>query len=260
MPQRPNDGVNGYDGTMAHMAGTYIEHLTWQEAERAHREFPVALVPLGARCKEHGPHLPLNNDFVLAEALAARVVARVPVLAYPTIPYGTYPAFVDYPGSVSINADTFTDFLVDLCTSIARHGAERIYVLNTGISTNKSLAVARQILTEQSIRMDFSDLHVVGAQARAQVMEQPEGTHADELETSLMLYLAPEVVRQDAYVRDISQRKGPGKFTRDPGAHEGLYSPTGVYGDATLASREKGEIYAGAIVDDVVSFLQAVAS
>ena len=80
------------------------------------------LVPVGARCKEHGPHLPLNTDWLFAEYLARRIVSACRVLAVPTIPYGHYPAFAEYPGSVSIGEATFRDLVTDVCRSFARHG------------------------------------------------------------------------------------------------------------------------------------------
>ena len=83
--------------------------------------------------------------------------------------------------------------------------------------------------------------------------EQPEGSHADELETSMMLYIAPEIVRPGLARPDIHPRKGESHFlTRDPAA-PGVYSPTGAYGDPTLASVEKGR----AIVEERVRLLVA---
>jgi creatinine amidohydrolase len=72
-----------------------------------------------------------------------------------------------------------------------------------------------------------------------QVLQQEGGTHADESETSMMLYLAPDAVDLNKAVKDYHPKK-PGPFTRDP-AGAGTYSPTGTWGDPTLASRAKGE-------------------
>ena len=61
-----------------------LENLTWLEAESALKEFKVVMIPLGARTKEHGPHLPLNNDWIMAEYLAERVAEEVPVMVMPS--------------------------------------------------------------------------------------------------------------------------------------------------------------------------------
>jgi len=85
--------------------------------------------------KEHGPHMPLNTDWILAEYLAERVAAEVPVLLMPTIQYGYYPSFLEYPGSVSLKLETFKEMLKDICISMSRYGVKKFYVLNTGVST-----------------------------------------------------------------------------------------------------------------------------
>ena len=84
-----------------------IENLTWVEAEKALKSYDVVLIALGARSKEHGPHLPLDTDFIMAEYLRDQVIKQVSVAVLPTIEYGYYPAFLEYPGSISIGRETF---------------------------------------------------------------------------------------------------------------------------------------------------------
>ena len=115
------------------MQGRSLETLTWTQAEQAPVELPVAMLPIGARAKEHGHHLPLNNDWLLAEYFTRRVLEQFPALALPTVQYDFYPAFVEYPGSIHIQKATFQN---TICHLLANHRAQRIYVLNTGISTN----------------------------------------------------------------------------------------------------------------------------
>jgi creatinine amidohydrolase len=240
------------------MPSRYLETLTWPEAELALLELPTVLLPLGARTKEHGRHLPLNNDWRIAEYLAKRVAEQCPVLVLPTLQYGYYPAFLQYPGSISVRAEACRDTVVDICRSLSAQGGQRFYVLNTGISTNRPLEAARTLLQEQGIRMEFTDIRTAYAPLRRQVETQPAGTHADEIETSMMLYIAPEIVRIDQAERDIHPDRGPGGLTRDPEAETGVYSPTGAYGDPTLATREKGEIVVEGMVQYLVQQIQGL--
>ena len=237
------------------MKGTRLEHLTWKQAEPLLRQTEIVLVPLGARLKEHGLHLPLNNDWRLAEYLAQRVLDAAPVVAVPTLQYGYYPAFTEYPGSVSLRLETCRDLVVDVCRSLAAFGPKKFYVLNTGISTVKALEPARQQLVQDGVRMDYTDLSAELAEVERRVRQQEAGTHADEIETSMMLYIAPETVNLSAAQKDIHPDKGPGGLTRDPNAARGIYSPTGAWGDPTLATREKGRIVVEALVERV---LQAI--
>lgn len=242
------------------MQARYLETLTWPEAEDAIYELPTVLLPLGARTKEHGHHLPLNNDWLIAEYLAKRVAAECPVLVLPTLAYGYYPAFLEYAGSVSIRAEAFRDTVVDICESLARQGAKRFYVLNTGISTIKPLEAARTVLNEHGARMEFTDIRTAYAGLRHGVETQPAGTHADEIETSMMLYLAPDVVRMDKAARDIHPDRGPGGLTRDEKSEKGVYSPTGAYGDPTLATAEKGKILVEGMVQYLVDQIRALSA
>ena len=233
------------------MQSVYLDTATWPEAEKALRELPSVLIPLGARTKEHGHHLPLNNDWLIAEYLARRVADACPVLVLPTVQYGYYPAFLEYPGSVSVRAEACRDTIIDICQSLAGQGAKRFYVLNTGISTNAPLTAARASLLSQGLLFEFTDIRTAYAGLRHQIETQPAGTHADEIETSMMLYIAPDVVRMHLATRDIHPDRGPGGLRRDPEAKTGIYSQTGAYGDPTLATREKGE----RIVEGMVSYL-----
>ena len=223
------------------MPSRYLEDLTWPEAERALLELPTVLLPVGARTKEHGRHLPLNNDWLLAEYLARRVAADCTVLVLPTVQYGYYPAFLEYPGSISLRADVFRDAVIDICQSLMPHGARRFYILNTGISTIAPLEAARANIVARGARFELTDIRTEYAPLRRGIETQPAGTHADELETSMMLYIAPDIVRLHLAERDIHPDRGPGGLRRDPAAPGGVYSPTGAYGDPTLATRDKGQ-------------------
>ena len=237
----------------------WIENLTWMEAEEALRECEVVMIPLGARTKEHGPHLPLNNDWVMAEYLAKRVAAEVPVAVMPTLQYGYYPSFLEYPGSVSLGFETFKELVKDVCISMAGYGVCKFYVLNTGVSTARALGPASEELREQGIKMRFTDILAYGARAEEAVSEQEGGTHADEMETSMMLYIDPDVVDMSKAVKDYDPTGGRG-LTRDPENIGPKYSPTGVFGDPTLATAEKGRIVVEARVAFIVDELKAFAA
>src|SRR5678815_4767237 len=194
-------------------AGIRIEDLTWVQAERVLDTNTVVVIPLGAEAKEHGPQLRLKNDFVLAEYYADRVLKASKVVVYPTMNYGFYPAFVDYPGSTTLRLGTARDMIVDIVRSIARHGPRRFYVLNTGVSTLRALAPAHDSLAASGILMVYTDILNVGKDAEQRVSRQAGGTHADELETSMMLYMHPEVVRMTLAPNDY--HPGQGGLTRD---------------------------------------------
>lgn len=235
--------------------GILLENLTWPEAEKALGEKTVVVLPIGAAAKEHGPHLKLKNDFILAEYLKNRLIETQPVVVAPTLNYHYYPAFVEYPGSTSLSLETARDIVVDICRGLARFGPKRFYALNTGVSTVKALAPAAEILEKEGILLHYTDLLHALEPVEKQVAQQEGGTHADEIETSMMLHIDAALVDMGKAVKDY--HPGKGRLTRNPEG-PGVYSPTGVFGDATLATREKGETVLNALVQALEKDIQSL--
>ena len=230
--------------------GILLEDLTWQEAEKVLTPSTVVVIPIGAESKEHGPHLKLKNDWVLAEYLKRQILKSAEVVVAPTVNYHYYPAFVEYPGSTTLRLETARDLLVDICRSLARYGPRKFYALNTGVSTVRALKPAVEILAAEGITLRFTDILKASAATEATIRQQEGGTHADEMETSMMLFIAPETVEMSKAVKDYHPGQGP--LTRDPKG-PGVYSASGIYGDATLATQAKGEKLVRALVASILS-------
>jgi creatinine amidohydrolase len=228
-------------------AAVLLESLSWDEAEKILKPNTVVVIALGAESKEHGRHLQLNNDFLMAEYLKKRVLDAAPqnTVIAPTINYSFYPAFLEYPGSTSLSVDTARAMITDIVHSLAHYGPRRFYILNTGISTLGPLAQAATDLAKDGIVLHYTDLTKDDPVEKK--VRQSGGTHADEIETSMMLYIAPDSVRMKKAIRDLNSHQ-PGGLTRDPQG-KGTYSPTGAWGDPTLATREKGQ----AVVESLVA-------
>ncbi len=237
--------------------GVLLEDLTWMQAEKALTPETVVVIPLGAAAKEHGPHLKLKNDWLIAEYLKRRIVEKANVVVAPTLNYGFYPAFAEYPGSTSVRLETSRDTIVDICRSLARFGPRRFYVLNTGISTLRALVPAAELLRADGIILRYTDLKVTEP-IEKRLRKEPGGTHAEEIETSMMLYIAPETVDMSRAVRDYHPESSAGGLTRDPNGR-GVYSPSGTWGDATLATRDKGRVVVEALVAAILGEIEDLA-
>ena len=224
--------------------GKKLELMSWQEAERAFAEDPVVVVPLGAAAKEHGPHLPLNNDALIADWLAGEIMQRLPVIVAPLINASWYPAFSEYPGSISLRPATARDLIADSCASLVNFGLSKFFIVNTGLSTLRPLSEARERLGE-AVRFEYLALGLALQALPDDLLEQRYGSHADEHETSLMLHIAPEVVDMSLAVDDGAE--GEGRLSRTRG--RGTWSPSGVFGQATLASADKGRVIAGVLLE-----------
>jgi len=232
---------------LAQTRGVLLEELTWQEAEKRLKPDTVVVIALGAAAKEHGPHLKLKNDWTMAEYYKQRVLMAADVVIAPTINYHFYPAFMEYPGSTSLRMETARDLTVDICRSLARFGPRRFYIINTGVSTLRALKPAAEILAADGILLHYLNITKDVESVVKPLAKQEGGTHADEIETSEMLYIDPTSVDMKKAAKDYHPRpdaRTGTRLTRDPqvaARGEGTYSPTGTWGDPTLATRDKGQ-------------------
>lgn len=247
------------------MIGRWIEELAWPEvAARLADGWPV-VVPIGARAKEHGHHLPMCTDYLVARALCDGIIGRLPVLVAPVVDFGYYPAFVRYPGSQHLRAKTFIGLLTDVFDRLFDQGVTRMAVVNTGVSTEGPVQIAvRNLLLRRQVAVPVADIRRLG---RSVPMDQRLGGHGDEHETSLMLAIAPERVDMAKAVADyghmLDQPESvfvtPTVFDGDP-ASGANYSATGVRGDPSLATAEKGRAILTAMIDELVKGLQPLCS
>lgn len=243
--------IPGQTKSRARTKGILLENLTWVEAERVLTSDTLVVIPLGAEAKEHGPHLKLKNDWLIAEYVKARVLEQSDVVIAPTINYNFYPAFLEYPGSTSLRLETARDVIVDICRSLAHYGPRRFYVINTGVSTLAALKPAAELLAGDGIALRYTDILKIMEPVEKAVSKQEGGTHADELETSMMLHMAPDSVDMKKAVKDYHPSKGRGGLTRNPNG-AGVYSASGIWGDPTLATLEKGKKLTAALVQGVL--------
>ena len=169
------------------MKGVWLEDLTWPEAKAWFDKGAPVVVPIGAISKEHGHHLPLKTDWLLARDLSRRVAEKLPVVLAPVVSFGYYPAFVRYPGSQHLSAETFGAVLTEILAKFVRDGVRRLVVINTGVSTEPVLrVVVRDFYETHGVRVHTADIRTLGRKTRG-LTQQKLGGHADEAETSMIL-------------------------------------------------------------------------
>jgi creatinine amidohydrolase len=237
--------------------------LTWSEMNAAIAARKLVILPTGST-EQHGPHLPLDVDLFLCESVCLEVGRRAAdrVLVLPPIAYGLNLHHIDFPGTVHIEPETFIAFCLNITKSVAYHGFEKILLVN-GHGSNGPLVdlVARKtVLATRSLCFAtgyFSFLR----EAFAAIRETEVVAHADELETSLYLHLAPERVRMDLAVAD-NDRMGrfvssdsTGNYPVRFNDYWGRWTKTGVHGDATKATAEKGRVLFEAAVEGLVQLV-----
>jgi creatinine amidohydrolase len=206
----------------------------------------LVLVPIGST-EQHGPHLPLSTDTVIAQAVAERaagVLSPVPALVAPAIAYGASGEHADFPGTISIGHEALHVVITETARSLALWAGRLVYINGHGGNVaTLDAAVSR-------LRAEGHDVAWVGCEA-------PGGdAHAGFTETSVMLYLAPELVWPSDGVtgetRPLAELM-PDLVSRGVRA----VSPSGVLGDPAGASAEKGREILGAMVAAVARRIDA---
>jgi len=231
-----------------------VSGLTWDKVAERLAAGASAILPIGAGAKEHGWHMPMATDQVFAEYFARAVADKIDALIWPTLTYGAYPAFTAYAGSASLSDQTFQAVVTEIADALIGFGARRVLILDTGLSTIAPVEAAIGASSDPALIrhlrvFDGPRFHTTSCQ----IKEQAYGSHADELETSLMLAIAPELVDMARAAPSPYREKAPSPGSLSPDdSFSPNYSPSGSFGDPTLASAAKGKRLLAAILDDLV--------
>lgn len=241
-----------------------LAELHWPEVKQLDREKIVAVIPVGSM-EQHGPHLPFSVDILASSRLADDLEKRLPeILLLPPLWAGVSAHHMDFPGSITLRARVFIDLLRDICASLHHHGFRRMVLLNGHGGNRSSLEVlGQELFVELGLTVNtlaYWDLVPDLVKSLKSTKSSGMG-HSGELETALMLYLAPHLVNQ----KDIPQGV---LGIEEPGPTSGIkryvnmkdHSQPGVIGMPSAATPEIGKkLYDGALdaLEKAVRALQA---
>ncbi len=252
---------------MAKVGSYHYDKLSWPELKEAVAQKRVIVLPTGST-EQHGPHLPLDVDNFLCQSVCEGAAALAPddVLLMPPLSYGFNWHHIDFPGTIGIAWHHYVRFILDIVRSVAHHGFRKVLIVN-GHGSNRPLVevVARQATMDYDVVCAALDYFEVATEAVHRLRESPKGwvAHADEMETSLYLYLRPEGVRKDLAARENNML--PSEFwwqDLEQGGRVGMmewwssFSHSGVLGDPTLATAEKGEALYRAATEELAKLIR----
>jgi creatinine amidohydrolase/Fe(II)-dependent formamide hydrolase-like protein len=222
--------------------------LTWPEAEERLNEVDVAILPVGA-IEQHGPHLPLDVDSFDADYLAKRVAEACSdpkPLVLPLIPYGVSYHHNDFKGTISISNDALSKLVYEVGMNLARNGIKKLLILNGHGDNSPTLKYAAQMINQDAKIFTCVDTGETSDYDIDRITETENDVHAGEVETSTSLATRPHLVKMDlakSEIPDFSSRYL--NFSSVRGipwyAYTKKFSKTGVMGDPTKATVEKGE-------------------
>jgi len=241
----------------------WLDELSTIEAKVAADAGTVVIFPVGA-VEEHGKHLPLCTDSIQAEYIALEVAKRTGSLVAPPIRYGICNAGRNFPGTLSIEFDSLYRITKDILSELSRNGFNRIIVLSghAGSSHMTALKLAAQAVIQQSENtptakktriMVLSDYYFAD-ELKGKLEIDPKDGHAGAIETSRIMTIRSDLIKS----------KGEASFPDMPRfevvADPERYFPSGVMGDPTQASKNKGQIMNEYAIEQVVKLIEELKS
>ncbi|MEM2195402.1 MAG: creatininase family protein [Candidatus Methanomethylicia archaeon] len=250
-----------------------LSEMTWLEIQERLKRTDIVLVPVGS-IEQHGLHLPLDTDilyaFEVAKRAAEAVANDVACVVAPPICFGYSEHHIDFPGTISLRPETLLSLVFDVCRSLIHHGFKKIVIVN-GHGGNIPILniVARRVKDELKGLVIVFSYWSLATEAVKKIRESEPGgiAHACEFETSLALTLRPELINKDMIRREIPKSRlsyeridlfTESKISIPWNTRE--ISQTGVIGDPTKATKEKGEIILNTIIQELTKFLRELKS
>ncbi|MEM8638419.1 MAG: creatininase family protein [Cyanobacteria bacterium P01_G01_bin.54] len=249
----------------------FFAYLTWPEIDQLpDRANTVILQPMGA-IEQHGPHLPLIVDAAIATGVVGQALGQlapdIPAYALPPLYYGKSNEHIVFPGTITLSATTLLPVIQELAESLYRAGFRKLVFVNGHGGQPQLLEIAARDLHQHHPDFWLFPLFVWNVPHNGATLltayELEHGIHAGDAETSLMLTLLPEQVKPAKAVREYPPQtsntqllslegKLPFAWTTDE------LSRSGVIGDATAATVEKGDRLLASLAQGWVQVIEEI--
>jgi len=242
----------------------WLQEMKWEEVEEAlDRSGNVAIIPVGST-EQHGKHLPLGTDSFNAIGLANDAALMTGAVVTPPIYFGWSPHHMWLPGTITLRPEVLTELVVDVCKSLAHHGFKKIVIINGHRMANLPplQQAAAKVQMETGVSVVLLDPYPMSEKIRGE-LNIPSIGHGDEMETSHMLFLHPELVEMDKvieYIPPPENKISSVWFPHKLPTGEELEKRKEISGGAGSypadATREKGEKLHKALVNDIVKLIE----
>jgi creatinine amidohydrolase len=224
----------------------YLADETWPDLGDYFADASLALVPLGST-EQHGPHLPLATDHLIAEAFARAAAERTGYLCTPTITVGVSPHHRQFTGTMWVDAPVFRDYVESFTRNLAYHGIDRVIYVNAHGGNVSHLREVGRRLRDDEVLYAVEWMWDESIPDLVDDLFAQNGPHGGPKETAMIQHLRPDLVHDDRLddARDGGVLDVEAADTRAHGART-FYdaadnSDNGVFGDQTDATGEKGE-------------------
>lgn len=251
----------------------WISDLTWQEVDAyLQREDRIVVLPAGTT-EQHGPAGPCGLDAYVAIALAEDVARRTGVLVAPPLWYGDSSHHSGFPGTITLRTETLVALVRDICRSLARHGFNRILIINghKGANLPALTSSVRNLHEEELGNVLFAVADPLQlARSAASSIKGTAEHHAGELEMSETYYKYPHLIRDDRLTKEaVDFQRVFGGFVGDDlfgpapdgvdvlwsSSEQRAFAPSGSFSPSAGVSADKGRRYHDHMVERLCRFV-----
>jgi creatinine amidohydrolase len=248
-----------------------LDEMSWTEVEELRKKVDTVLIPTGS-VEVEGPHLPLAVDSIVALEVARRVAEGVEdVVVAPAINITYSDWHMGFPGTLTLSLTTLIQVLREICGSLTEHGFKRIFFVNSHIGNDPAIwAIGNEMARKSQARVGMISLWPLSTEVAQDIPELKENKflHAGEIMTSVVMAIRPDLVdmkkakkeylkpRIDSFTQVLSSKvKFKGRVV--PVYHRSNeVTRSGVMGDPSAATKEKGEIILNHMVSYITEFVQ----
>ena len=234
----------------------WFDELSMPEAEKAAKAGMVIILPCGS-IEEHGAHLPLSTDSIQAEYVAMGVAQKSRCLVAPPLRYGLCNSTRNFPGTITITFDSLRKIITDILEDFVRNGFKRLLIITghaggshmTAIKLAAKTVVINHMNEENKPRIMVCSDYDFAFDLRDKDFDTRD-SHAGTIETSRVMSIRPDLIKG----RGTCNFPNLPRFEITPDPEN--YFPSGVMGDPTIASAEKGEKINDYIIDQIVKLVE----
>ncbi|MBD2182946.1 creatininase family protein [Aerosakkonema funiforme] len=248
----------------------FFPYLRWTDIQAMPDKANVVLIlPVGA-IEQHGPHLPLVVDAAIGEAVLGKALEKlepdIPAYALPSLYYGKSNEHWHFPGTITLSAQTLLATITEIAESLYRAGFRKLVLMNSHGGQPQVMEIAAR-----DLHVKYDDFLVFPLftwrvpQITKELLTPKElqlGIHAGDAETSLMLSILPDQVKMEAAVMEYPDLPNDNLVTMEGRLQFGWVtrdlSQSGVVGDATVATKEKGDRILESLSDSWVKMIKDV--
>ncbi|MEG1636368.1 MAG: creatininase [Cellulosilyticaceae bacterium] len=244
-----------------------MEQMTWMEFDKRKDE-AILILPIGAT-EQHGPHLPLCVDTVIAKECAVHLAEKINGIVAPVVSYGYKSAPLSgggplFPGTIDLNGETLVKLVYDLLCEFIKDGVKKIIVMNAHFENEAFLLEAIDLVSDKYkdtvIIVETNWWDPMPHSVIDEIFDEVPFPgwafeHAAITETSLMMYFAPELVHEECMIDEKGAQ--PSSYHKYP-IDKDTVPPTGVLATARTSSAEKGKVIVEAVVTELVNITEKV--